>query len=334
MYEIDEIGELSKKNQQLFEKVQEQIEYCYNCQPYDEGEAVWIHGDQTELSEILYDFKVQEKLHDIFARNLTCKYCGTSEFDPYSEVGLKTKYEVELDKHFDLAQRKYAKSLSDFKSLIMEFPFLALESKIAKDIKKEIEAKKLPVDTIFGTYYRCRNVEDNRAFESKDLMLAPLGIPKEGRFNHSGQSHLYLSQEKETAKAEILGDIKDKRLIWIQKINIEKPIENILDLTFDWTLMTLSTSALLIALHTGEYLSCIRDNDGNWRPDYFITRYIMDCAKNAGYNGVKYQSARSYTGDNIVLFRDFLDNITPIGLPVIETFIPNHIRFQNCPPLL
>lgn len=322
MYEIDEISELSKKNQKLFNRIQGQIEYCYNCQPYDEGEPVWIHGDRTEISELLFDYNVPENLHELFARNLSCR-CGTSDFYPFSEIGLKTKYEIELDRHFEFAKRKYGKPLSEFKNLIIKHPFLSLDCKIARDIKKEIEAKKLPVETVSGEFYRCRKVENDIAFETKDLMLAPIGIPKEGRFNHSGQSHLYLSKEKDTAKAEILGDTEKSRLVWIQKIDIKKPIENILDLTFDWTMMTLSTHALLIALHTGGYLSCIKDNEGNWRPDYFITRFIMDCAKKAGYNGIKYESARSYTGDNIVLFHYSAENIISEEPPVIETFVPD-----------
>jgi len=324
MIEIDEISGLSQKNRKLFKKVQEQIEYCYNCQPYDEGEPVWIHGDRTELGELLYDFDVPKVLYDTFARNLVCKWCGTSEFESYSEIGLKTKYEIELDKHLELAKRKYGQPLSEFKSLIIKHPFLSLESKIARDIKKEIEVKRLPTDTASDDFYRCRKVEDDKAFETKDLMLAPVGVPQEGRFNHSGQSHLYLSKEKETAKAEILGDIENARLVWVQKVNIKKPIDNILDLTFDWSMMTVSTNALLIALHVARHISCTEDNDGNWKPDYFITRFIMDCAKKAGYNGIKYNSTRSY-GDNIVLFNDFSEIILPEGIPVIETFTPNPI---------
>ncbi len=71
MHDIDEIGALSKKNQQLFERVQTQVGYCYNCQPYDEGEPVWIHGDRTELGKLLYDYEVPKDLHDIFC----AKFC-------------------------------------------------------------------------------------------------------------------------------------------------------------------------------------------------------------------------------------------------------------------
>ncbi len=219
-----------------------------------------------------------------------------------------------------MAKRKYGKSLGEFKSLIIKHPFLALESKIARDIKKEIEAKKLPVDTVSGDFYRCRKVKNDKVFDSKDLMFAPVGIPKEGRFNHSGQSHLYLSKEKETAKAEIIGEVAGSHLVWVQKVNIEKPIDNILDLTFDWTCMTISTNALLVALHAGGHILCTKDNKDNWRPDYLITRFIMDCAKNAGYNGIKYASARHYIGDNIVLFKNFSDKITAIASPIIDTF--------------
>ena len=49
----------------------------------------------------------------------------------------------------------------------------------------------------------------------------------------------------------------------------------------------------------------------------------MDCAKKAGYNGIKYESARSYIGDNIVLFHYSAENIISEEPPVIETFVPD-----------
>lgn len=39
-----------------------------------------------------------------------------------------------------------------------------------------------------------------------------------------------------------------------------------------------------------------------WKPDYNITRFIMDCAKYNGYNSIKYNSIRNPTGTDIVLF--------------------------------
>jgi len=47
----------------------------------------------------------------------------------------------------------------------------------------------------------------------------------------------------------LIREVKVKRLVWVQKVNIEKAVSNILDLTFDWTFMSLSTNALLIAHH-------------------------------------------------------------------------------------
>ncbi|HEY5592748.1 MAG TPA: hypothetical protein VIK55_17235 [Paludibacter sp.] len=46
----------------------------------------------------------------------------------------------------------------------------------------------------------------------------------------------------------------------------------------------------------------------------------MDCAKNTGYNGIKYESSRHYIGDNNVLFQDFSDQLTPVESPVIQFF--------------
>ena len=118
----------------------------------------------------------------------------------------------------------------------------------------------------------------------------------------SGQSHLYLASDKETAIREI-SEGHNSLLLWYQEFDVEKEINNILDLSYSFENISLSSSVLFLALT--EYNDAVYKNGGNldnWKPDYFLTRYIMDCAKYCGYNGIKYNSTKDGVGHNFVLF--------------------------------
>ena len=52
--------ELTAKEDRIRKKIQSLIEYCLYCQPYDDGEAVWIHGKQTELYDLLDEYDISD----------------------------------------------------------------------------------------------------------------------------------------------------------------------------------------------------------------------------------------------------------------------------------
>ena len=45
------------------------------------------------------------------------------------------------------------------------------------------------------------------------------------------------------------------------------------------------------------------DRKRAWKPGYLVPRFVMDAAKLAGFEGIRYRSARAYDGENLVLFR-------------------------------
>lgn len=57
--------------------VQPEIYYCYNCQPYDGGDPVWVLGDETDLEDVFDSYEVPEELRDDVASRLKCRNCGT-----------------------------------------------------------------------------------------------------------------------------------------------------------------------------------------------------------------------------------------------------------------
>lgn len=61
-------------------------------------------------------------------------------------------------------------------------------------------------------------------------------------------------------------------------------------------------SEVIQALLASRYIfERVEDRSSNWRPQYFLTNFIADCAREAGFKGIIYSSSRSY-GSNLVLF--------------------------------
>lgn len=312
--------ELTKTEKRYRDKVQSNIEYCLYCQPYDDGEAVWIFGDRTDLYDLFDSCNVPEKYWNKIMSHLYCPHCGNSDFSLGLEVGTKTKFEKDVDEHMDEVYDLYGSQVQELEKLLESFPLLAYQNKFARRIYKEIKDKKLPTTSINGKFFRARKVESSEVFNSKKMYNAPLGKPEEGRFNHSGQSHLYLASSKETAIKEVTSD-EHSLLVWCQEFKISEKIEDILDLSFDWSRITPSTSTLLLSLKVHNSIGRTDRNKLNWRPDYYLTRYIMDCAKSLGYNGIKYNSTKDFFDFDLVLFFPERINIETIGSPCVEVFL-------------
>jgi len=298
-------------------RVQAKIFYCYNCQPFEEGEPFWIQGDKIDMIDLLNENNVPEKHWNEVADQLYCPNCGTPHLGIAADVGLQTRFEKELSAQEKKAKATYGREVVDLEELLSNFPLLAFQNKFAKKIYNEIKRKKFPIASIKGEFYRARMVDNSSLLTPAEMLNAPLGKPAEGRFNHAGQSHLYLSDSKETALIEVS---PTDRLVWCQKVVIKKDVRNILDLTFNWLEMTPSTSALLLSLNIHNTLGRTDRNKENWKPDYCITRFIMDCAKSVGYSGIKYESAKELSSYNVVLFFPDKVRMEDLENPTLEQF--------------
>jgi hypothetical protein len=307
---------LFSKRGELRQKSSEQIHYCYNCQPADGGGYFWILGDRIDMHNLLWGCGIPEGYQSGVADQLSCPNCGT-ELDLTCEVGLQTNYEAELSKREKTAKSIYTKEIKSFEDQLQEFPMLALRHKFARKINKAISEHKLPVTTLEGKFYRARRLSDDKIFNKKDMLHAPIGKPTDGRFNHAGQSHLYLSTEKETAMLEV---IESESMVWYCSVKIEKPIDKILDLDINWNEESETTPILLHALNINRSIQRSDRNKGNWRPDYYMTKFIMDCAKSSGYNGIKYLSAKFPPSYNYVLFYPEKVKIKNQGKPKVIEF--------------
>ncbi|MCA1026975.1 RES family NAD+ phosphorylase, partial [Cytobacillus kochii] len=161
-----------------------------------------------------------------------------------------------------------------------------------------------------------------KVFSSTDLEAPGIGLSSGGRFHHQGQSVLYLAENEQLSMIETLDKPNDASLIWIQKYRQHKTLEKILDLRNDWTNMSYSTSELIEALiTTGFTYEKVEDRSTYWRPQYFVTNFISDCARQAGFEGIIYNSTRG-SGSNIVLFNPDDEKISPIGKPKVFIYDP------------
>ncbi|PJJ10289.1 RES domain-containing protein [Flavobacterium sp. 1] len=317
---------ITKKEQKVINKIQSRLSSCADCESWDEGEPLWLWGDATDIYNLLADSEIEDNRKEVIAFEFKCPNCSC-ELELMSKVSIKRKYELELEKHIFQSMKKYGNSLKDFEALIRDYPFLALNHTIGKKIFREVSKKKIAQTTIKAdtVLYRSRLCESSKILGSNDLFNPPLGVPTEGRFNHNGQSYFYLCNEEEGSILEI----SENELVWTQTFKIDEEIDNILDLSFDYEEVSLSTDALLICLHLSEIFKKNSTNKGNWKPDYFITRFVMDCAKKSGYSGIKYNSIKMYSSMNYVLFDIKNKNIKPLDEPEVKKYSQKNIRDRD-----
>ena len=320
---------LTRKEENFRQKIQSDIIACYNCQPYDSGEPVWIHGEKTEIEDLFFKFNVDEKYWENIVSHLVCQECGT-QITLGCDVAVKTKYENQLDKFIKESKKSFLNKIESFLKFLNKNSLLGYKHSVGKSIYRELKLNKFPITKLSSNdnFYRARKVSNQDIIESAEMFNAPIGKSTEGRFNHSGQSHLYLAESKETSIKEVVQNLRNC-LVWVQEFKLFSEVDNILDLTFDITNISLNDNPLLLSLSLANVLEETKNNNEFWRPDYFITRYIMDCAKELGYSGIKYNSTRSFFSYNVVLFYPESIIIENIGNPLVEIFKKNDLDIFN-----
>lgn len=321
MDESDFLPNLNKTAERYLQRVQALVKYCPNCQPYDGGDYVWIWGKKTTLNDIFYDLNVPEKYREDISAHISCGTCGTSGFDQWDTVGTEDNYDILRKKHLRLSERKYGKQVNKLQEYLEKYPLLTMKAPLGRTIYKEITQRNPPTCSVQGTWYRTRPVTEAKTYQLEDMKAPPIGCAGDGRYNHAGQSILYLAEDLETSMREAVNDLEESTLVWTQKYQLEI-ISNILDLTNDWDNYDPSTSSAIVALLSSRILCRkVSDRESKWKPEYFITRYIADCARSAKFNGIKYDSTRGY-GSNIVLFNHDSLPISAEGKPERKSYEP------------
>ncbi len=195
---------------------------------------------------------------------------------------------------------KIVPEIYEFYSYLEKYPYMGAQHEIGKKIIKEVQEAPL-IDITDSFWYRGRPVRDSHIMASQE-MLPPdpeKVVICEGRFNHYGQSHFYLSQSKKLCLQEICSSLNS--ICWIQEVYIRK-VYGIIDLSFYLDCNNINSVPLVFSgiMRSGA-IRCPVRKDKCWKPEYFVPRFIADVCKSNGINGILYNSAVDY-GSNLVIF--------------------------------
>ncbi|KAA0965807.1 RES domain-containing protein [Sporosarcina sp. ANT_H38] len=170
--------------------------------------------------------------------------------------------------------------------------------KIHKEIKNSAD-KSIKVNRT--SWSRARLVSHSGVFGQSDMTAPGVGLSSGGRFHHQGQSVLYLAETDELAMFETLDNPDVPSLVWIQKYTQNSELTGILDLRHDWDNFGHDNEVIQALLASRNIFEKVIDRSNKWRPQYFLTTFIADCARQAGFSGIIYSSSR-FHGSNLVLF--------------------------------
>jgi RES domain-containing protein len=185
----------------------------------------------------------------------------------------------------------FEEAFHELGGLARNTPFLVLTSPVARDIFEEVKktCSKLPAGTPYERLYRGRCIE-NPTFH--DFNSPPASVVREGRYNHAGRPVLYLASDERTCWEECR---RPKSRFFVMEFSVQSLLLLLNFSDFD------ELSNLLSALIYSSLMSNPTESDGWSRPEYVLTRFVADCARAAGVDGIVYPSCQDSGGDNVVL---------------------------------
>lgn len=135
----------------------------------------------------------------------------------------------------------------------------------------------------------------------------------EGRYNHAGNPVIYLADSQLTSFYEMR---KPTQWIVLAEVNITSPLKvlDLIELEDEW-------NSVLNIISWSSLLSSRKEGEGWYKPQYTFTRFIADCAKQLGFDAIKYPSIRHGKHHNIVILNG-MNNSNKIK-------IGNIIEFNN-----
>ena len=307
-YEVDysELG-LPKRKLQVLSDMLTGCEYCQST--YDrEDDEYYFHAPHESFYDLLEDIGFTDKQKDIIFENYKCPNCGC-DLDAFSEVTTNEYYqeEKEYSKYIQKITAKVEPKINEFYDYLINYPYLGCNHSVGNQIIKGIDSlEKVDIENQF--FFRAREPKDSTIFTTEDMLPpSPQKIPiSEGRFNHFGQAHWYLSDSETLCGAEC--SHKKNCILWFQKVRINK-VSCILDLAkdyIDYSFIPDSTRiydlpVVVAALLLSGVITKKQEIKGYWKPEYFITRFIADVCKTKGINGILFPSSL-LPGKNLVIF--------------------------------
>ncbi|MBU8726918.1 RES family NAD+ phosphorylase [Bacillus pumilus] len=279
----------------------------------------WNKNEWSELDlnkHTLFDFRIRKQLNDhIEYFSQPYNFILTAQFGlPNLNIKSDTDIEIMLNKllfeeiSYEDFKDWYVKILVDLKqeieafyNHIVEFPMLALEHKLGKrlhDNIKNLDKYELS-DKVF---YRARALKKYVPYDEAGMWNPPADkvAVYEGRYNHFGQSFLYMATDEDTAFKEVIPEwhgscsmIKIKlqdsvKLLDLRKVNFYKESNSLEYIILHYMLVHEGT----ISQETqNPYI----------KPEYVLPRFLADCARLYNFEGILFNSTKN-NGINLVLF--------------------------------
>lgn len=193
------------------------------------------------------------------------------------------------------------KRIDDFYNYLEQYPMLSLENELGKHIYNNL-IKLGTYELNEQTFCRARQLRSQDPYDEANMWNPPADkvAVYEGRYNHFGQSFLYLADDEDTAFKEVIPEWH-KSCSMVQ-IKIQKPIK-VLDLrrvnfySEDKGMDYIILHYMLV--HEGT-ISQETKNDFI-KPEYLVPRFVADCARLNEFEGILFNSTKG-KGDNAVLF--------------------------------
>ena len=178
-------------------------------------------------------------------------------------------------------------------------PFLLLEHDFCKNVLSAIRslAATLPPERIKQTLFRGRSEADGTVPQSVNAFdFPPPCDVQEGRFNHSGNSVLYLGSDVDTCHAELR---HAPSLIVEFELETELRVLDLVD-PYNGNRSSLDDADLLNCLVYSALVSARQESNGWQRPHYVVSRFVADCARASSVDAIRYPSTRR-AGNNFNL---------------------------------
>lgn len=263
------------------------IACCDSC--YDDFLNLWpgaYRGENARFQSNSMDldmFYSWSRMHQWFSKEdyqrllptMKCPSCGESFTDNF------WAYELPFD-----PPDNHEEILTDIATLAKSRPFLLLSYDFCRevyDVIKKLASSAKP-KTFDNLFFRGRSIATSPTIV--DFEKPPAKVVREGRYNHAGDSVLYVASTLNTCKAEMRA-AKDLRIISFKMSEAMK----VLDL-IDAEEAHCESKDLLEFLVYSALLSATSKDDGFSRPEYVFSRFIKDCALDAGFDAIKYPSTR------------------------------------------
>jgi hypothetical protein len=285
---------------------------CYNCCKPVNKKYAWV-GEKRDLMHHLKRSGIDEAYWQDVVDGLKCPICGAL-LDLNAIVEVVTEYDKKVEQLIQRARDpKLVQELAEFHQFLSLYPSLGLADPNGTGQKIMTSVQSHPRQTLKPRiWFRARRLKEGRLFSSEEM-----GAPdpdevliREGRYNHAGQSFLYLASEAQTALSEISTWGDDKQCA-MQKFRATESIQ-VLDLRHDDRKLNPKTDLLLIAVIYNGYLEFVPDEGTSWRPEYFVPRFLADCARLQGYEAIWFSSVWDF-GENLVVFPEKMRVFVPEG---------------------